>query len=413
MILLLFLIHVDSLSLNQTIDLALQNNPQYYESKISLDKARVSYVQTLCNYLPTISVSASYAASETNGPDASSYSGSASLSQPILDFDVISAISNSRYQSKITELQHESDIAALMLDVKTSYYDLIYANALIASSEIAVRRAEENLDLIDAKYNIGAASKLDKLQAEVFYLSVQQDRAKARTHLTSAQAQLKSLLNSEHDLYPTDSLTEPIEFELPPFDTLLAAMEKANYSIQIAQKLEDQARSSLAFSYLAFLPKVSFFYDYSFALDNFVWDYELWKDNAHYNYGIRVSLPIFELKSLIFDNITSRQDMEIEKYAKQRAQLEQEQSLQSTYAELIEVNDQLQFASKSLSAATEAATIARAQYALGTISFIELLKAEEDDYNARVTYVSSLSDFYSRRANLSYLLGSITYEEIQ
>ncbi len=412
MIVLLLLMHIDSLSLNQTVELALQNNPQYYESKISLDKSRVLYTQALCNYLPTISVGGSYTKSEINGPSASSYSGSASLTQPILDIDVLSAISNSRYQSTITELQHESDIAALMLDVKLSYYDLIYAHAFIASSEIAVRRAEENLDLIDTKYSIGAASKLDKLQAEVFYLSAQQDRAKAKTLLTNAQSELKSLLNAEYDIYPTDSLVRPFEFELPPLDTLLAAVEKVNYSIQIAKKSEDQARSSLAFSYLAFLPKVSFFYGYSFSLDDFAWDYELWKDNAHYNYGVRISLPIFELKSLIFDNITSRQDMQIKEYARQRAQLEQQQSLQSTYAALVEVNDQLQFASKSLSAATEAATIARAQYALGTISFIELLKAEEDDYNARVTYTSALSEFYGRRANLSYLLGSITDEEM-
>ena len=38
MILFLLLSQVDSLSLNQAIDIAFSNSPSYYESKISLDK---------------------------------------------------------------------------------------------------------------------------------------------------------------------------------------------------------------------------------------------------------------------------------------------------------------------------------------------------------------------------------------
>jgi outer membrane protein TolC len=405
-------VYLDSLSLNQTMDLAFQNNPQYYESKISLDKSRTLYVQALCNYLPTLSVSGSYTDYETNGQGSHPYSGSVSISQPLLDIDIIGSIVNSRHQSKITQFQHESDIAMLMLDVKTSYYNLIYAYELVVSSEIAIKQAQESLDLIETKYNIGAASKLDKLQAEVYYLSAQQDRAKAHTVLINAQSKLKSLLASEHDVYPTDSLIAPAEFQFPSLDTLLIAMQRANYSIQIAEKSEMQARSHCMFSYLAFLPKISFFYGYSSSLESFTWDYGVWQDNAHYNYGVRVSLPIFELKSLIFDNITARQDIKMQEYATQNTILQQRQSLQATYAGLVEVHEQLHLAEKSLNAATEARKIAQAQYALGTISFIELLKAEQDAYGARVSHISALSDFYNKRSELSYLIGSIT-EEIQ
>jgi outer membrane protein TolC len=413
LLILLFFFQIDSLSLDQVIDRVFENNPDYFQSRISLDKSRVLYTEALCNYLPTLSVSGSYTKHENNGQGAYPYSGSASLSQPILDMDIISSIIDAHYGVKITRCQYESNIGALLLDTRTSYYDLIYAYELVASSEIAIEQAKESYDLIKTKYDIGAASKLDKLQAEVYYLSAQQDKARARTTLSNAQSKLKSLLASENEIYPTDTLVAPHIFEFPPLDSLILAMQKANYSIRIAENTEAQARSDLTFSYLAFLPKISVFYGYSSSLESFTWDHDVWQDNASYNYGVRVSLPIFELKSLIFDNITARQDMKIKEYAKQNTVLEQKLSLQSVYAGLVETYEQLQLADKSLDAATEAIAIAQAQYALGSISFIELLKAEQDIYNAHSTRISSLSDFYGRRAELSYYIGSIVSEEMQ
>jgi outer membrane protein len=412
LLILLLLFQIDSLTLDQVIDRVFENSPDYFQSRLSVDRSKVLYAEALCNYLPSLSVSGSYTEHEADNQAAYPYSGSASLSQPILDMDIVSSIIDARYNAKITSCQYESDIGALLLDARTSYYDLIYAYELISSSEIAIKQAKESYDLVKTKYDIGAASKLDKLQAEVYYLGAQQDRARAKTALINAQSKMKSLLASDNDVYPADSLAAPDTFEFPPLDSLMQAMYKANYSIRIAANTESQARSNLAFSYLAFLPKISFFYGYSSSLESFTWDPDVWQDNAHYNYGVRVSLPIFEIKSLIFDNITARQEMKIKAYTRQKTVLEQKLSLQSTYAGLVEVYEQLHFADKSLSAADEAVDIARAQYALGTISFIELLTAEEAAYAARITYVSALSDFSSKRSELSYLVGSIVSEEM-
>ena len=60
MIIFLLFAQVDSLSLDRAIDLAFSNSPVYYESKISLDKSRILFYQTLSNLLPTISANASY-----------------------------------------------------------------------------------------------------------------------------------------------------------------------------------------------------------------------------------------------------------------------------------------------------------------------------------------------------------------
>lgn len=410
MIFLLFFTHIDSLSLDQVIDRAFMNSPQYYESKASLDKSRTQFYQALSNFLPTLSVTAQYSKSEISGYGTNPYSGSLTLTQPLFDIDLISSVSMSSQQLKGSGFQHEADIAELMLNLKTAYYSLINANELMTSSEIAIKRAQENLDLIETKYHIGAASKLDKLQAEVFYLGALQDQAKAKTAQITAQEELKALLATDHEIFPTDSLMPPETSEFPSIDSLVGILKRANYNIQIAQELKNIAKTDFVLSYLAFLPKVSFFYGYNYSSHSLAFDLRNWQDNSVGNYGIQVSFPIFEIKSLIFNNLTARKELQQKEFSEKQIVLEMEKSLRTTYAALLEDYEQLEFAQKSLDAATEAAIIAQEQYALGTISFLDLLSAEEDAYETRVSYTAALSDFYIKRADLSYLLSNLAFQ---
>lgn len=410
MILFLMLAQVDSLSIEQAIDIALSQSPTYHESKASLDKSHIQFYQALSNVLPTLSAGIQYSIYENNGHGTGPYSGQLSLTQPLLDLDIISSILVSRRQLKSNGLQYTADIAELILTVKTAYYDLIYENELLKSSEIAIRRAKENMDIITAKYKVGAVSKLDKLQAEVFHLSVLQDQAKAKTRQIAALEELKIILAACNDIFPTDSLIPPNEFDFPSIDSLIAILGEANYNIQVAEESENIARLEVISSYLAVLPRVSLYYGYTYSSDELIFDFQQWNDISTKNYGISISFPIFEIRSLIFNNLNARKELDIRKFEKQRLALESEKSLHTTYYGLCEAYDMVQYAAKSLGASTEAAKIAREQYTLGIISFLELLTAEEDAYDAQVSYTSAISDFYTQRASLSYLLGGSTFD---
>jgi outer membrane protein TolC len=160
-------------------------------------------------------------------------------------------------------------------------------------------------------------------------------------------------------------------------------------------------------SYLAFLPRISLFYGYNVVSDSFVFDFQYYNDNAVKNYGVSISLPIFEIKNLIFKYLNARKDLQKSEFAQRRAELETEKILRTTYYSLVESLDKLQFARKSLDAANEAATISREQYALGITSFLDFLTSEQAIYDARVSYTSALSDYHVQQATFSYLLGTM------
>jgi len=411
MIIFLLLTQVDSLSLEQAIDLALAKSPYYHESKLSFEKSRIQFYQTLSNLLPTVSSKLSYTKSEYNGVTTGAYSGSMSLTQPIFDLDIFSSVIIAQRQLKSNRIQFQADAAELILKLKTAYFNLVNAEALLNSSKIALKRAEENLKLIEAKYELGGASRLEKLQGEVFHLRAQQDLAKAKTLQITAQEELKSLLGVSCDIYPTDTLTVPIDTEFPPLDSLVSLLQRVNYTLKIARELRNVAHLNLTASYLGFLPKVSFFYGYTYNSDSLIFDFQHFKDNTTKNYGVTFSFPIFELKSLIFNCLNARKELQLQEFKKQRALFETEKSLRTTYYTLKEVYEKLRLTKKSLAAAEEAAEIAKEQYALGVISSLDFLSAEKDLYDARVSYTSALSDFYIQKAKLSYLLGEMTFNE--
>ena len=408
MIFLLLFAQIDSLSIDQAIDLAVVNSPVYGESRVSLEKSRIQFYEVLTELLPSAYVTGTYTKSDFQGLTTSGYEGSLQLAMPLFDLDIISAIFVAHGQMKGNRIQHDADISNLILRIKTSYYNLINAFELLESSEVTIERAQENLKLVEAKYELGAASRLELLQGEVFYLNAEQDRARARTLEISAQEELKSILGSEMDIYPVDDLADPEFTELPDLDSLMAILYDVNYEVRIARELSKVARINLISSYLSFLPRISLFYGYNVVSDSFVFDFQYYKDNAINNYGVSISLPIFEIKNLIFGYLNAKKDLQKSEFAQRRAELETEKVLRTTYYSLVESLNTLQLARKSLDAANEAATISREQYALGIISFLDFLTSEKAIYDARVAHTSALSDYHVQQATFSYLLGTLT-----
>jgi outer membrane protein len=413
MIFLLLFAQFDSLSADQAIDVALQNSPIYNESRVALEKSRIQFYQSLANLLPTINVTGTYTKSEFGSLTSSEYSGTMNINMPVFDLDIISSIFIARGELGGNNIQHQADISNLILRIKTAYYNLINAYELLSSSEITIERAQENLNLVKAKYELGSASRLELLQGEVFYLNAQQDRSRARTLEISAQEELRSILGTSKYIYPTDTLAAPEFSNMPDLDSLTEILRAANYEVRIARQLKDLSKINLISSYLAFLPRISLFYGYNVISDSFVFDFEYYRDNAVKNYGISVSFPVFEIKNLVFRYLNAKNDLRRSEFAERRAELETEKQLRTTYYSLSESLDKLQYAKKSLDAANEAAVISRERYALGVTSFLDFLTAEKSVYDARVSYSSALSDYYVQQATFSYLLGTLALDKEQ
>jgi outer membrane protein TolC len=414
MLILFLFIQVDSMSMDQALARGLKLSPAYQQSGVTLDKARIAFFQSLFNLTPTVSAGISY--SKTDYPDSliastERYSNSLNFSMPIFDLDVLGSIFVSGLNWKGNRIQHRSDQANLILQIKSAYYNLVNARELLTYSDIAIQRSDENLTLIKTKYELGAASRLDMLQAEVLYLQTRQVKARTKTMEITAQEQLKSLLGEDRDIYPTDSLTVPGEIPFPPLDSLLEQLDRVNYNLRLAGEMEKAAKINLLVAYLGFLPRISGSYGLGAASESLHTDPGWFFDNANRTWSISVSFPIFEVKGLVFKLLNARKDYQLKKLSRRQTILDTEKALRTTYYGLQESYENLRLSQRSYEAATEAANIAREQYRLGAMSLIDWLKVEGDMYDSKTAYSQALSDYYVKQLNFSFILGETSFNK--
>jgi multidrug efflux system outer membrane protein len=414
MLMLMLCLQIDSLSLDQALARGLNVSPAYQESKVTLDKSRIAFFQSLCTLLPTVSTTGSYTMTEyPNAPTGPTerYSTNMNFSMPLFDLDVLGSILVSGLTWKSNRIQHRSDLTNLILQIKSAYYGLANARELLRYSDIAIHRSDENLTLIKTKFELGAASRLDLLQAEVLYLQTRQVKARTKTQEITAQEQLKSLLGQTRDVYPMDTLAVPQNLTFPPLDSLVENLDRVNYNLRLAREIERAAKINLVTAYLAFLPRVSGFYGFSTSSESLHTDLGWYPDNATKNWGISVSFPIFEIKGLVFKWLNARKDYQLKKLSRQQTVLETVKALRTTYYGLQESYENLQLSQRSYEAATEAANIAQEQYRLGALSLINWLKVEGDMYTSKTAYSLALSEFFVQQLNFSYLLGETTFNK--
>ncbi|MEO0161206.1 MAG: TolC family protein [candidate division WOR-3 bacterium] len=404
----IFLMQIDTISLQEAIDIALNRSPTYLESQATLAKTKIQFLRALSYLLPTNSTTGSWTESEYQKIQSTYYAGSINFTFPLFDLDVISAIFTAHGQKQGATIKYQQDVGNLVLNIKKAYYNIITANELVKAADKAMLRALENKKLAEIKYKLGSASRLELLQAEVFYFQTLQNNSRAKAFEAQAQQELKALLNIDRDIYPTDTFVTPDTFVLPDLDSLKKLLQTVNWNIRLAKQMYNLSRTNLWFAILAFLPKISLFYGYNTKVDSFSLDFDYLERNTTKNYGVNISFPIFEIKSLIFNYLEAKKDLQIKKFNLEKTTLESEKALLTSYYGFQEAIDKLRFSRKSLEVASEASAIAYEQYNLGVISFLDLLKTEEDYYNARVNYLQALNDYYLQQANFSYLLGMIT-----
>lgn len=407
MLLTLFLFHADSITLREAIDIALAKSPIYHEARLTRDRSRIQFYQNLANLLPTVAVTGAVTRTAIDSLQTTAYTKGLNATMPIFDLEIIGSIAAARAQTAGSQIQFRAEIASLVLRVETAYYNLLNSRELLKSSELAIARAEKNAELVKTRFALGTASRLEALQAEVFHLRSLQDQSRARTLETTAHEELKTLLGTDSPLAVADTVPEPETLVFPDLDSLLDRLPAVNYSVRVAGEMHNIARINLWASYLAFLPRVSVFYGRTLTADSLTFDFQFFNENAAANYGINVALPVFELKGLIFNNLNAHNDLRRKEQARIRAIREAEKALKTSYYALQEQFSRLLFARKSSEAADEAARIAAERYGLGALSLLDLLNIEADGYEARVTYIQSLTDFYVQRANFSYLLGGL------
>jgi outer membrane protein len=295
----------------------------------------------------------------------------------------------------------------LIYSVKTSYYAFLAADENVAVQEQAVRRSEEQLKLIQSRYDLGSAALSDVLKQKVQYGNDRLTLLSAQNGVTDARAVLSYTIGLDPNVeveYSGDyakgeyvgTLNDAIEFGRLHQPGLLSA--------QKALKASDWAVKS---TYSSYLPTVSLVGSYG-------WSDGTSGDTVTYNLSSKSRTFGFSVSWNIFDGFSRERSVSMAKINRNNARAALSdtrnlvsQEIKTAYLQIQKLKEQRKVSQENVGAAEEDLKITQEKYNLGAATILDLLNAQVSLKEAQVALIRADFDLNLAVARLENAMGKM------
>lgn len=264
-----------TLTLEEAINLARQNNPQYRAAANDESVAHWRVRQAYAQFLPEFSVSnyLGYTAEGTSqafgvftaadlglGSTPASYTSRYSLD---LNMSLSGATFFRTAEAKANSRAVEAGIGAeqftLAANVTAAYLAALRARDAIENARSALESAEQLLNLARARLEVGDATRLDVVQAEVVYgqaeVALIQAENLFETEMLELMQQLGVSIDEDVELTSTFEVFEPTW----SFEELVATAVESHPQVIAARASEGAAKASARAASMSYLPTITIF----------------------------------------------------------------------------------------------------------------------------------------------------------
>ncbi|MBM6822868.1 TolC family protein [Fusobacterium mortiferum] len=402
------------LTLDQAIQMALDNSKEIKISQKDVETAKLNVGIAFKNALPSVIYTGSYTRSEydrkitveerpsqrlDNGKkretDAKGgYLQKITISQPIFQGGaILGGIQYANAYKNIADLLYLGSQRDIRLETIQVYSDIVRnekdLEALISSRE----ELKATYDKQKAQLDLRLITKADMLKTEYSILEVESQIIGTQNQIAVQKENLKLKLG----LPRTEDLTV-VEFDVPMYlsrnidfkaDLNQALIESID--AMIASKYVDMADAQRKVARADMLPQVSAFASYGVESDRR--KYNATMDDAEWRGGVQITWNVFEFgknyDSYRVAAISKEQEELREKISKDTIDI----NVTDAYLELIKLEKERDSKGRALEAAIENYKIDKEKYAAGLISTIDFLASETQVREAKVGYNQVVIDY--------------------
>jgi outer membrane protein len=257
-----------SLSLDEAIALAKENNPDYQQQRNDVGVARSAVRAAYGGLLPSVSANTSigYTApgelrfeTETFGTQPEVYSSSYGVGMNLqLSGTTLLQPSVERAQSRATQRLVTGAEADLEAQVASQYLEVLRARDQIAQARREVSRADEYVRLANARLEVGAGTPLDVRRAEVQMGQAEVSVIQAENAAATAALMLGQVVGVPLD--PSVELSSEFAIFQPTWNVgeLVSAALEANPRLLAAEASASAARTTVSAARTSYLPSLNF-----------------------------------------------------------------------------------------------------------------------------------------------------------
>jgi outer membrane protein len=287
------------------------------------------------------------------------------------------------------------------LAVTNAFFDALANKELLAISNAAVARAEEQLKVASARLRSGSGQRTDSLTALVSLSTARQDRLTAQANLANAEATLGRLVGSETRVAAvTDSAYYRTPTSLDTTALRIDAMQQAPALVASTANLS-AAKAQLSQQRSGYWPtlNVSASTNYNAGKTN---DYTLearrqlqvaFQIQPWTNYTRETQI---ENQSIAVDNAEAT-------LADQRRQVSAQ--LTQNFASLANAQEAIEVAKVSVQASEENLRVAEQRYKLGVMTIVELMQIQESLTRAQVSEIQARFTYLRTKAQIESIVG--------
>ena len=409
-----------TLTLDKALEIALDENPTIKVAAEEIALKKVASKEAWQSLLPEASLNGSLdhtiKAAEMKLNDMSFKMGQdgtntanagLSINLPLFAPAVYRAMSMTKTDIELAVEKSRASELDLINQVTKAYYQLMLAQDSYEVLQGSYKLAEDNFNVVNAKYQQGAVSEFDKISAEVQMRSIKPNVISAANAVTLAKLQLKVLMGitADVDIKTDDNLTN--------YESMLFAnqLKEEDMSLEnnttmkqfeLNMKLLEKNVKSLKTNFMPTL-SMSFSYQYQSLYNpniNF-FDYT-WSNSSSLMFNL--SIPLYRASN--FTKVKSAR-IQMRQLDWNRIDTERKLNMQvvSYRNNMTAISEQVVSNKENVMQAEKAVQIAGKRYEVGKGTVLELNSSQVSLTQAQLTYNQSIYDYLVAKADLDQVLG--------
>ena len=289
-------------------------------------------------------------------------------------------------------------INTIIYDIKTTYYNILFAQAQVKVYEDTVADYKLQLDQAWGFYKLGKKAKLDVVTAKYNLGKAELNLVKARNVLEVAQVQLSKIMGiPEYTNYELSDELSLNKYDITVDDAINMAMS-ARPELLSAEKSVKAAKMNLRATRREFAPDLSIYGSYENGIGN-KYNISSSKVGLNLNYN---SLNLLKTKKQI--------NQAKAEYKKSQAELKSTKNtvylnVKKNYIDLQTDMESIKIAKLALDEAKEQYRQVTGRYKAGVGDAIELKDGENTYLNARLDFYNAILNYNNTAASLEKEIG--------
>ncbi|HWR31294.1 MAG TPA: TolC family protein, partial [Negativicutes bacterium] len=385
-----------SLTLEQSIQRALQSNPAVEQAKLDVDVNKWGLTAAKAVRVPAVTWSTTWEGSLKSGTWNTENNGSPTSVQ----IDSVHLFPMITTDGKIDMAKNNLEIAKsfygtaredIVYDATKAYFNVLAAQDMERIAREQVANLQEHLNLVTAQYETGVIPRVDVLRSQVELANSQQVLIKSSNVYKIAQTALATILQ-----YQGQELKLLDAFSYAPYEmTLDRALETSLAQRKDLKRADLEIKNSelnVKVAEAAWLPTVSGRVRVGNDEDTVI------PYGRNWGVGVSVSWPIFDNGMIRSSVEQSRIQSHQSKLSAKQVADSAYQAVTADYLNMREAEKRLESTAMTVKMATEDAYIAREKYRVGRGINIEVFDAQVALTQAQVNQLQALYDYNVNKA---------------